>query len=382
MKKVLHALLAALLLAAAAAGARPITPASDSEVVETLPLAGAQRSQLQRLRHAVAARPGDAALATQLARKLLEQARRDGEPRFAGQALAVLRRWADDPRDDGGSELQLVLADTEQHLHDFERATRRVQSLLQRDAGSPQGWLTLATLQRVQGRYAASDQACRMLARLGAALHANACLAENAALRGDAEGARRVLQQLLATNGDTATRTWLSTTLAELELRAGRPAAAEAAFRASLAAQPDAYAAIALADLLIAQHRPQAVGPLLASLPRSDSVLLRLAVAARDERSTQADGLLRELRERLAELAQRGGTSSPHAREQAMFALYAAGDAVRALQFARINVRAQREPIDVLLLTAAARASGQSETHNEGRALAREIGLHDQRLAS
>ncbi|HEY2976504.1 MAG TPA: hypothetical protein VGJ35_00930 [Burkholderiaceae bacterium] len=382
MKKVLHALLAALLLAAAAAGARPITPASDSEVIETLPLAGAQRSQLQRLRHAVAARPGDAALATQLARKLLEQARRDGEPRFAGQALAVLQRWANDPRDDGGSELQLVLADTEQHLHDFERATRRVQSLLQRDAGSPQGWLMLATLQRVQGRYAASDQACRMLARLGAALHANACLAENAALRGEAEGARRMLQQLLAANGDAATRAWLSTTLAELELRAGRPAAAEAAFRASLAAQPDAYAAIALADLLIAQHRPQAVGPLLASLPRSDSVLLRLAVAARDARSTQADALLHELRERLAELAQRGGASSPHAREQAMFALYADGDAARALQFARINVQAQREPIDVLLLTAAARASGQSETHNEGRALAREIGLHDQRLAS
>src|SRR5437867_3388750 len=186
MKKVLHALLAALLLAAAAAGARPITPASDSEVIETLPLAGAQRSQLQRLRHAVAARPGDAALATQLARKLLEQARRDGEPRFAGQALAVLRRWADDSRDDGGSALQLVLADTEQHVHDFERATHRVQSLLQRDAGSPQGWLMLATLQRVQGRYAASDQACRMLARLGAALHANACLAEHAALRGEA----------------------------------------------------------------------------------------------------------------------------------------------------------------------------------------------------
>ena len=320
MKKVLHALLAALLLAAAAAGARPITPASDSEVIETLPLAGAQRSQLQRLRHAVAARPGDAALATQLARKLLEQARRDGEPRFAGQALAVLRRWADDSRDDGGSELQLVLADTEQHVHDFERATHRVQSLLQRDAGSPQGWLMLATLQRVQGRYAASDQACRMLARLGAALHANACLAENAALRGEAEGARRMLQQLLAANGDAATRAWLSTTLAELELRAGRLAAAEAAFRASLAAQPDAYAAIALADLLIAQHRPQAVGPLLASLPRSDSVLLRLAVAARDARSTQADALLHELRERLAELAQRGGTSSPHAREQAMFA--------------------------------------------------------------
>jgi len=381
MKPLLRALFAGLLLAAGAAAARPITPASDSEVVETLPLAGAQRSQLQRLRRAIAAQPGDASLAAQLARKLLEQARHNGEPRFAGQALAVLQRWSDDPRDDGGTELQLVLADTEQHLHDFERATRRVQGLVQRDAGSPQAWLMLATLQRVQGRYAASDQACRTLARLGAALHANACLAENAALRGDTEAARRTLQQLVAANRDAATQAWLSTTLAELEARAGRPAAAEAAFRASLAAQPDAYAAIALADLLIAQRRPREVAALLASLPRSDGVLLRLSVAARDAHSPQADALMRELRERLAELAQRSG-ATPHAREQAMAALYVEGDAMRALQLARSNVRLQREPIDVLLLAQAARASGQSEALNEGRALAREIGLHDQRLDS
>ena len=69
-------------------------------------------------------------------------------------------------------------------------------------------------------------------------------------------------------------------------------------------------------------------------------------------------------------------------RSTAAETMLSAKQGARALQFARINVRAQREPIDVLLLTAAARASGQSETHNEGRALAREIGLHDQRLAS
>ena len=194
MKHVLYALFAGLLLAAGAAGARPITPASDDEVIETLPLAGAQRSELQRLRRAFAARPDDASLATRLARRLLEQARRDGEPRFAGRALAVLRRWSDDPHDDGGTELQLVLADIEQHLHDFERATRRVQSLLARDATSPQAWLMLATLQRVQGRYAASDLACRTLGRLGAALHANACLAEHAGLRGRRAGARPALR--------------------------------------------------------------------------------------------------------------------------------------------------------------------------------------------
>jgi hypothetical protein len=367
-------------LVAVPAAARPITPASDAEVIETLPLAGAQASEIKRLRHALAQQPRQPALAARLARRLLEEARRDGEPRFAGQALAVLQPWAEEAMEPGSAELQLVLADIEQHLHDFTRATRRVQSLLARDAGQPQAWLMLATLQRVQGRYAASDEACRSLGRLGAGLHASACLAENAALRGDTNAARQTLHELLATATQPATQAWLQTTLAELEVRDGRPAAAEAAFRASLAAQHDAYTAIALADLLIAQHRPDSVAALLAPLPRSDGVLLRLGLAARDAHSAQADALADELRERMLAAGQRNAGVSPHAREQALFALRIDGDAARALQLARDNVRLQREPIDLLVLALAARANGQSDASNEGRLLAREIGLHDQRL--
>jgi hypothetical protein len=376
------AALLGLCATAGSVGATPIVPVSDDEVVETLPLAGTQRSEIRRLRRSLATHPDQPDIAAQLARRLLAQARRDGDPRLAGQALAALRPWDDEGTARGSSEVQLVLADVEQHLHEFARATRRIEALLARDPRQPQAWLMLATLHRTQGGYAASDRACMALGRLGAALHAQACLAENAALRGDVAAARGSLRHLLEGDIDTSTRTWLLVTLAELEERAGRPGQAEQAFRAALGGPSDVYAAIALADLLIAEHRPREVAPLLAALPRSDSVLLRLDMAARDAGMPQAQDLTRELRERLRDASLRRGGTSPHAREQALFVLHVDGDAARALRLARENLRLQREPIDVLVLADAARAAGQTESDNEGRALAREMGLHDERLAS
>lgn len=74
----------ALGLVAASAGAVPITPKQDDEVVETLPAAaGGSRSEERQWRRELAQRPRDARLAVGLARRYLEQARAvgDGRPR-------------------------------------------------------------------------------------------------------------------------------------------------------------------------------------------------------------------------------------------------------------------------------------------------------------
>ena len=73
----------------------------------------------------------------------------------------------------------------------------------------------------------------------GAAIYATACLAENAALRGETAAARRSFETLLATARlPAATRGWLLTSLAELEERDGRAGAADAAYRDVLQARP------------------------------------------------------------------------------------------------------------------------------------------------
>jgi hypothetical protein len=270
----------------------------------------------------------------------------------------------------------------QQHLHDFDGAALRLETLVQRAPQLAQAWLTLATVRRVQGRYAASDAACAGLARAegGLGLYAQACQAENDGLRGHFDRARERLQRLADTPGlDVATRAWLLGSLAELHERAGQVAASEAAWRAALRLQQDLYATIAYADFLVRQGRGAEALPSLEALPRSDAVLLRIAVAAgrSSERGSQA---VREMRERLVLAQQRPQASAAHARELAMFALWVDKDAERALEWARRNVELQREPIDLLLWAEAAHAAGQRDALRQARALARQIGLRDARV--
>jgi hypothetical protein len=358
-------------VAAFGASAAPIVPTHDAQVIERLP---------------DVARPAgsaaDPVAALREARALVDASRRDGDPRLAGRALARLARWQSDPR--APAELVLLLAHTEQHLHQFDRATARLQALVAREPAQAQAWLMLATLHRVQGRYAESDAACRAIVQLRVQPYGDACTAENLALKGEFDAARRQLQALIAQSAGPDTRAWLWTTLAELEQRAGRPAASDGAWKQSLAAERDSYAAIAYADFLLDQKRPREAWALLQPEQRSDAALLRMAIAARRAGLPEAAALEGELRDRFALADQRTGPTGPtgHERERALMALEIERNPAAALRAARDNVERQREPLDLLLLARCAAAAGDAATVNEARALARRIGLHDLRLAS
>ena len=277
-------------------------------------------------------------LATAVARRYLEQARESGDPRFAGLALAALRAWPD--ANAAPDEVLLLRATLEQYLHEFDAAVAHLRLLLARPGSErqSQAWLTLATILRVQGRYAESDAACRAGRRRGG-LPGAACLAENAALRGETAAARRSFETLLAARGlPAATRGWLTTSLAELEERDARAGAADAAYRSVLKLGPDTYAAIAYADFLIAQRRPAEALTVLKDEARTDTVVLRLAIAGTLARSASAPRDVAEMRERIALANERPEASVFHGREQAMFALVVERDPERALALARGDV--------------------------------------------
>jgi len=371
----------AFVWAVAAAHAAPINPTRDDQVIEVLPAAaGGARSEERRQREQLAKTPLDLGLALVVARRDLARAHRLGDPRFAGTAIAAIDGWRNDP--DAPADVMLMRATLQQYLHEFDAAAATLQRLLARPGASrPQAWLTLATVRRVQGRYADSDLACRQVAGAGAALHATACLAENAALRGQFEPARAALNGLLATPrmpGDT--RGWLLTTLAELEQRAGRPDAADAAFRAALLADPDDYTRLAYADFLVERHRATQALAMLKDLPRSDAVLLRLAIAGAQARAPGAAADIAEMRERIAMANERPDAKRLHGREQAMFALWVDGAAERALELARGNVALQREPLDLLVFAQAAHRSGQARARDEVRRIVDAVGLRDERV--
>jgi predicted Zn-dependent protease len=212
-------------------------------------------------------------------------------------------------------------------------------------------------------------------------VHSSACLAENAALRGEVASARKRFEALLANPRlPPATRGWLLTSLAELETRDGRAPSADVAFRGVLRLGTDPYAAVDYADFLIDQGRPSEALKVLKDETRTDAVLLRLAIAGTRSAAPTAARDVAEMRDRIALANQRPDASKFHGREQAMFALAIDHAPARALGLARGNVEQQREAIDVLVLAEAARASGELSAIDEVRRLKASLGLHDRRI--
>ena len=374
------ALAAGLFLVALQAHAVPLMPGRDDEVVEVLTATSGNRLAERELRKRLAARPSDARLALTVARQYLSQARSSGDPRFAGLALAALSPWPD-PKT-SPADVLLMRADLQQYLHDFDASVANLRLLLARPGTpSPHAWLVLATVLRVQGKYAESDQACRAVASVGAAMYSSACLAENESLRGNVAQARSTFATLLAdpTLND-AGKGWLLTSMAELEERDGRVAQADALYRKVLALGPDSYASTAYADFLIAQHRPAEALKVLQNDTRTDAVLLRLAIAGVQANAPGAASDVAEMRDRINLANERPDARIFHGREQAMFALFVDRAPDRALALARGDVAQQREPLDLLVFAEAAKASGQREAIDAARKLKSDLGLHDRRI--
>ena len=213
-----------VLVAVALAGvafAAPRVPSSDEDIVETLPSVAGWTREERRLRQALAKSPRDERVAIAAARAYLELARSQGDARYAGYAMGALQAWRPAAADTPPTVL-VMRATVAQFLHDFDGAEASLKMALAQQPNNAQAWITLATILRVRGRYAESDTACRALGRAGPSLYATACMAENAGLRGDHQAARDALQGLLrelATQGpgQSATRQWLLTTVAEVE---------------------------------------------------------------------------------------------------------------------------------------------------------------------
>jgi tetratricopeptide (TPR) repeat protein len=359
--------------------ASPFIPRDDQQLVEVLP--SAPGAEMRRLRKLAALRPADQRLALMLARRQLAQARDNGDPRPAGQALATLARWPDAAGTP--ADMLLLRAELRQYLHQFNEARATLDVLLSRPDGerNAQAWLMLATILRVQGNYAESDGACIEVRSAGADLYADACLAENAGLRGDANYARNVFHGLLRqAQASAAIQAWLWTSLAELEMRAGDAAAAERAFLRALATTHDSYAVVAYADFLINQQRPQQAIDVLTKEVRTDAVLLRLAIAGAQVHAASAADDAAEMRSRIALSNQRPGAQILHGREQAMFALSIDRSPQRALLLARGDVSLQREPIDLLIWARAANSANDHAAKAELRALLNTIGMRDRRI--
>jgi hypothetical protein len=350
------------------AAGRDLTPTSDNQVIETLPA---------RVRSLPLTSSPEAAAVT--ARQAITLARQTADTRYLGRAQATLAPWWD--KKDAPVELAVLQATVQQSRHEFDAARVVLSQVLKREPSHAQGWLTMATLERLSGNYPAALFACDQVARAGAGLYAQACKFETVSLQGGQDQARRGLQELQRQTNDASTQAWLLSLQAENDERAGHDPLAWSGYQASLALEQDGYTALAAADLLLRTQRPSEAKSLLAGQPNSDAVLIRRAQAAKLLQDPAWQAMTKEVRERFAALDLRGDSPATHAREQALAYLWLEADGPRALLAAKLNLTLQKEPFDWWLAMASAKLAGQTAELQDLRAQANAIGLSDVRLS-
>ena len=351
-----------LLSLSALATAAPFIPASDAQVLATVPARASDPAarELAALRQAWRQQPNDLATALRLAERSFAQVGVEGDPRYIGQAQAVLQPWWTLP--DPPVAVRVLRAQLLQFDHRFDAALADLDAALaaQPDNGTAWSWRTAILM--VQADYARARQSCESLAPLATPLISAACLAQVDAVTGHAAEAASRLRAALDANpqADAAERLWSLTRLAENEERRGAYAQAEAAFRAALAlGLSDVYLQAAYADFLLDRGRPAEVLTLLADGARADVLLLRLALAASAAGNRDATRWRDSLAARFDAARQRGDTS--HRKEESRFVLALQGDTARALQLAQQNFAEQREPADARILLEAALAARQPD---------------------
>jgi Tfp pilus assembly protein PilF len=378
------------------AQASPWRPADDAQVVLRLPqrITVGERAQ----RRALAQRPQDLGLAVSTAQAALARAARSADPRELGQAQAALAPWW--AQTDPPAPVRLLRARILQSQHHFDAALADLNALsaARPAVSNPASRVLLAqalweqaSVLRVLGRLAESDDACRALqspvyAPLGRelAVRAAACRAEIASLQGDADGASRTLQALARERPDDD---WLALVRAELADRQGQVRQAGELYRRALGLAPGSrrltgdsgvYVLAAYADWWLEQGRPdEALHWLEQGDLQADALMLRRAIAwtrlsgratptrvagariSPAEARERAQVIAQALDERYADARQRG--ERIHQREQARLALDVRGDAAQALAHAEENWQHQKEPADALLLVRCAQAAGRAE---------------------
>jgi hypothetical protein len=342
--------------------------------------AGADAEVVERLPERVGAAPATPQAAATAARRWITLSRDMADPRYLGRAQAALAPWWGQPG--APAELLVLQATVEQARHEFTAARATLERALQANPAQVQGWLTLATLERVAARYPAAENACRNVARHGATMYAAACTLETRSLQGQHDAARSGLTALAQQLGAApAQRAWVLSLLAESEERAGRDDAAEAAYRRSLADVADGYTALAYADHLLRRGRASAVLDVLRGQPASDAVLLRRAYALRLLGDDAWRPVAAEVQERFAAIAQRGEGLDAHARERALMALWLDARPDVAWQAARTNLTLQKEPLDWWLALQASEQSRDTAAHRAVVQALAQTGLQDARLA-
>jgi Tfp pilus assembly protein PilF len=359
------------------AQAAPFRPANPELVLLELP-ARADLADLRRLDAEYRTAPRDPARLERLIGAQLATGRRLSDPRYFGQAEALLTGWRADHTRIQTIGLAVAWADIEQHRHDYLAARATLDQILAATPGSAQARLMRAQLGLAEGRLDEARRDCAALVREAAI--GIGCLAQVLGMNGSLDrGAALMDRALLSAGRDGATLSWMLTARADMAARAGDGRFRQWLEQAHRVDPDDQYARLALADALLDAGGANEARALIAAGPRSDAALLRLAILrARGSAGPSAEAV--ELEARYAEAEARG--EQVHLRDLARFRLDVLHDLRGALAAAKENFHLQRETWDVRILLETAHAAHDRSAVGELLEWRRRTGFEDHALDS
>jgi tetratricopeptide (TPR) repeat protein len=355
----------------------PYTPTDDAALLQQVPSASDPAvHQMRLLRDELDADASNLVIAEQLAQAYIDFGRQIGDAHYAGYAEAVLAPWL--LRPSPPAAVLVEYATILQYRHQFAEARRELKTALNSDPHNTQAWLTLATVDMVQGDYETASRDCSQVAANGGYILVIACTGNLRSSVGQAQQSLSLLTQA-DDQGQAlpaAFRSWLQGLLAETSERLGDWAQAEIHYRKALSLAPeDNFLLVAYADFLLDRNRPAEVLTLLSNASQSDTAFLRLALAKAALRSPDLPLYTWIMGARFAALTQRG--SDYFGREQVRFALYLQHDPQAALDMAERNWEVQRAPWDARVFLEAAQAARQPQAAAPALAFLRKTKLQD-----
>ena len=152
----------------------PFLPQNDAQVLEHLTVKATDpvAREIRTLRAGLLHDPQNVEVAVSLATRLIEQSRSEGDPRFLGQAQAVLAPWLNQAVPPASA--LLLRATIRQNAHEFDHALADLDAVLSMQTTNAQAWLTRASIYQVKGRYEEARRACQPLSRLAGQTHGTA----------------------------------------------------------------------------------------------------------------------------------------------------------------------------------------------------------------
>ncbi|MEO6801365.1 MAG: tetratricopeptide repeat protein [Rhodanobacter sp.] len=339
----------------------PYLPSSADVVLQHVPSSSDPRvRQFDLLREDVRRHPTDMPSVLKLADAYIGYGRSTGDARYLGRAQAVINPWMQ--KLPIAVPIALTHATILQSRHFFKEARTELKSILVRDPGNVQAWLTLATVAMVQGDYPTANDSCVHLANVGGDFYGQMCTAQLRALTGHAQQAW-VLLSLIENPGPKApvgVKAYVEGLLADTAKRLGNNDEAEAHFKAALQLTPgDNFLLTDYGDFLLDRGRPREVIALLKDYTESDTSFLRLVYAEAALGSAHMQRDINDMQARFAAMDRRG--SHVYRREEAGFELHLRHDPAGALKLAEQNWTVQRAPEDMRIYLEAAVAAGQPQ---------------------